>query len=127
MQLGPISFTLRDVAVAAFVAGVVFLAGLAFVRHLCATLPSDYFSRPARERAPLVRLVRQVAGGVLVVLGLAMLVLPGPGIVTIALGVALFDHPKKREILVRLLRRDGVKRTLDDLRRRAGKEPFALD
>jgi hypothetical protein len=127
VQLGPLSLSSRDVAVAALVAGVVFLAGIAFVRHLCATLPTDYFLRPARERPPLVRLVRQVAGGALVVLGVAMLVLPGPGIVTIALGVALFDHPKKREILVRLLRREGVRRTLDDLRRRAGKDPFALD
>lgn len=127
MQLGPVTLTPRDLAVAALFAGIVFLAGLAFVRHLCATLPSDYFSRPARERAPVVRLVRRILGGVLVALGVAMLVLPGPGIVTIALGIALFDHPKKREILVRLLRREGVRHTLDDLRRRAGKEPFALD
>ena len=56
-----------------------------------------------------------------------MLVLPGPGILTIALGVALFDSPKKKEILRKVLSQENVRKSMHDLRVRAGKEPFSLE
>lgn len=105
----------------------VFVAGLVVVRVLVVKLPSDHFVKPDPERPKAVRLVRQVGGGLLVVLGLLMLVLPGPGILTIALGVALFDSPKKKEILRKVLSQENVRKSMHDLRVRAGKEPFSLE
>lgn len=50
------------------------------------------------------RLARMVAGFLLLLAGLAMLVLPGPGWITVALGLALLapDFPWARRLLDRL-------------------------
>jgi len=104
-----------------------FVVGLVVVRALLSRLPTDFFVRPTAERPPLVRVARQLTGALLVVAGLAMLVLPGPGLVAIALGLVLFESPKKGELLRRLLAREGVRRALDGVRARAGKAPFELD
>jgi UPF0716 family protein affecting phage T7 exclusion len=105
----------------------VFLAGLVVVRVLVVKLPSDHFVKPDPERPKGLRVARQLGGGVLIVLGLLMLVLPGPGILTIALGVALFDSPKKKELLRKVLSQESVRKSMHDLRVRAGKEPFLLE
>ncbi len=105
---------------------VLFVAGLFVVRWLLVWLPCDHFIRPEPQRTAVVRVARQIGGGGLVLLGLAMLVLPGPGIVTIALGVALFDSPKKHEILRKILSGKRVRKALDDLRARGKKGPFVL-
>jgi len=104
-----------------------FLAGLVVVRILVVKLPSDHFVKPDPERPRAVRLARQIGGGLLIVLGLLMLVLPGPGILTIALGVALFDSPRKKELLRKVLAQESVRKSMHDLRVRAGKEPFFLE
>ncbi|HET6938876.1 MAG TPA: PGPGW domain-containing protein [Nocardioides sp.] len=49
----------------------------------------DAWSGSSRLRSVLVRVGVTVAGPVVVVAGVAMLVLPGPGLVVIALGLAL--------------------------------------
>jgi uncharacterized protein (TIGR02611 family) len=49
----------------------------------------DAWSGSSRVRSVLVRLGVTVAGPLVVVAGVAMLVLPGPGLVVIALGLAL--------------------------------------
>ena len=104
----------------------VFVAGLVVVRWLLVSLPCDHFIKSEPQRTGFVRVARQVGGVVLVLLGVLMLVLPGPGIVTIALGVALFDSAKKHEVLRKILSGKRVREALDDLRARAKKGPFIL-
>jgi UPF0716 family protein affecting phage T7 exclusion len=64
----------------------------------------------------LQRILKVLLGVVLVVAGIAMLVLPGPGLLTIALGVALMlsQWPRGRRMLaalrVRLRERFGSRR-----------------
>jgi UPF0716 family protein affecting phage T7 exclusion len=52
----------------------------------------------------VVRLLKAGGGALLVLAGLAMLVLPGPGLLTLALGVALMlsQWPRGRRLLARL-------------------------
>ena len=117
----------EKLGIGALVSFAIFLAGLVVVRALVVELPSNHFVKPDPARPRMVRLARQVGGGLLIVLGLLMLVLPGPGILTIALGVALFDSPKKNDILRKVLSQEGVRKTMHNLRVRAGKEPFLLE
>ncbi len=117
----------EKLGLAALVSFAVFLGGLVVVRALIVRLPSDHFVKPDPERSGGVRLARRIGGGLLVALGLSMLVLPGPGILVIALGVGLFDSPKKKEILRKILAQENVRKSMRDLRVRAGKEPFALE
>jgi hypothetical protein len=52
----------------------------------------------------VLRVLKAVIGAVLVLAGIAMLVLPGPGILSIAIGVALMlsQWPRGRQALARL-------------------------
>ena len=100
-------------------------------------LPSDHYSRGriaplATAHGGLVSLlasgavlvIRNVLGWMFVLAGVAMLVLPGQGLLSIIAGLVLIDFPGKRRIEYRLLASRGVRDAMNWLRRRAGKPPF---
>ena len=103
---------------------------------LIARLPEDYFSEEAMsrrrklERGPLklfLRILRNIAGYPLLILGVLLLVLPGQGILMIVGALALIDFPMKRRLMQKLLGTKRVRAALDWVRRVAGKEPFRWD
>ena len=101
---------------------------------LLTRLPADYFVRDDDASAPkhpflrpLVVVGRNVVGAVLILAGLAMLVLPGQGLLTILVGLVLVHVPGKRRLLRRILRQETVRETVDQLRRQAGREPLVLE
>jgi hypothetical protein len=93
-------------------------------------MPADYF---VTRRDPAVgpqghgvrslmgTLARNVVGWLLLLLGIAMLVLPGQGILTVVMGLALIDFPGKRWCLLYLLRNRLVNRAIDRVRLKASK------
>lgn len=97
-------------------------------------LPEDYFVRHRREpavrrrRHPLVWALfiaaKNLLGIVFVLAGLAMLVLPGQGLITVLIGLGLMNFPGKYRIEQRLVCRPGVRRFLDRIREKAGKPPL---
>lgn len=112
---------------------VLLLGSLAGTGWLLARLPSDYFVRDddaLGPQHPLLRtgavLARNVAGIVLLVAGTAMLVLPGQGLLTILVGLILVNFPGKQALIRRILRQPAVRRTVDRLRERAGRDPLEL-
>lgn len=99
---------------------------------LAARIPVDYFVAPRRphpsRRHPVVhgalRILKTALGAVLVVAGLAMLALPGQGLLTILLGLMLLEFPGKYRLERALVRRPLVLRVLNAMRRRAGAPPL---
>lgn len=69
-------------------------------------------------------LARTVVGVAFVVLGLIMMVTPGPGVVALLLGLSLCEFPGKRALLRRLAGHPSVFASLNWIRRRAGSPPF---
>lgn len=113
-----------------------FFGTLAIVPWLLARMPADYFlrERPYRERGHprfwwwlAGHLVKDLAAGILILAGIAMLVLPGQGILTILLGLSLIDLPGKRKLELWLVRRPRVLHGINWLRRRAGRPPLQVD
>ena len=95
------------------------------VRHL----PADYLLHASEnERAPStshVRLVlRNVLGGILLVLGVLMLILPGQGVLTIVAALAVMNFRRKRRWEQRLLARPHVLALINRLRQRGGHPPL---
>jgi hypothetical protein len=94
----------------------------------------DYFSAPSpapgtfRQRFPIFRLIVKILktflGLVLLIAGIAMLILPGQGLLTIAVAISFLEFPGKRKLLSAIVRRGGVMNTLNTIRRKAGKEPL---
>lgn len=89
-------------------------------------LPEDYFVRdrrdPARQtrRHPAVWLVltilKNILGVALVAAGLAMLVLPGQGLLTMLIGVTLVNFPGKFALERRIVSRPSMAKTLNRIR-----------
>ena len=121
--------------VAAFSAGA-FLFALAAVPRLVVRIPADYFAPGAERRtrrvsshtAPrlFLALLRNLIGFVLLMAGIAMLFLPGQGILTILAALALLDFPGKRRLERWLVSRPPVLRTINRMRLRAGKAPLDI-
>lgn len=113
-----------------------FVVSLVVFPLVVANLPGDYFVRDKRDPAHqkrrhpvvwvLVSVVKNIFGFVLIIAGIAMLVLPGQGILTILMGVALANFPGKFTLERRLVRRPAVGRALNRIRRFAGKDPLEL-
>lgn len=114
-----------------------FLGTLLVVPVLLARIPEDYFLYPPRQqlhgwdaRHPItrgaVRVAKNIVGAGIVMAGLAMLVLPGQGLLTVLVGGLLLDLPGKRQLEVALLRRPHVYRAVDWLRKRANRPPLQL-
>jgi hypothetical protein len=107
---------------------VAFFATAFLVPTVLARMPADYFVRSyAGPRAhPALVVLKNVAGVCLVLLGVAMLFLPGQGILTILLGLGLVDFPGRRRIELSVMRRATVLGAVNALRRRAGRPPLEI-
>ena len=110
---------------------ITFALGVFLVPLLVVRMPADFFVRkgpPAdsfRGRHPVVRGVglalRNLFGLALLSAGIAMLVLPGQGILTILLGLGLLTFPGKRRLELAIVRRGPVLRLIQWIRKRRGR------
>ena len=117
---------------------VTFVISSAVVTFVLVKLPANYFhSSHAREflveRHPVLRAVgifaKNLLGLALVVLGIIMAVpgVPGPGVLSILLGIMLLDFPGKRALETRIISRPRVNSAVNALRARFDKPPLMLD
>ncbi len=113
------------------VVSIVFFVGtLVAIPWVVARLPVDHFAPDRAPRPPrgfIVRLARNLLGVALIAAGVAMLVLPGQGILTLVMGLALTDFPGKRRAELRLVRRPSVRASLQWLRKRRGTPPLRFE
>lgn len=104
--------------------------GIAFVL----AVPKDYFARRRRYRSILagkpsflrvaLRVCKNLAGLGLIVVGVVLLVVPGPGILTMLIGIVCVDFPGKFRLESWMVGRPAVFHTLNRLRNAAGRQPF---
>jgi hypothetical protein len=120
----------------AAIAAVVLLIGLVALPAIFIQLPQDYFVRDRRipvrrvRRHPLlwwiVATLKNILGLILVAAGVAMLVLPGQGLLTILMGLGLMNFPGKYAFERWIFGRPAVASTLNRLRSAAGRPPLAI-
>jgi hypothetical protein len=107
---------------------VMFLGSLLLVPYVVARAPQDYFARdePKDKGAAgwLASIARNLFGFALLLIGVALLVLPGQGILLILLALSLMDFPGKHALIRRIATRPKVWSGLSYLRRRANKPAF---
>lgn len=98
-------------------------------------MPADYFAYERdeireyrRKYHPAVWMIlltaKNAVGVIFIVAGIAMLVLPGQGIVTILIGLTLVNFPGKRTLECRIVRQKKVLSTINRVRTCAGKPPL---
>jgi hypothetical protein len=116
---------------------ITFIATLIAVPILVVRIPSDYFSRRNNhprlwaDHHPVVRAMlltgKNALGLVFVVVGIIMLALPGQGIFTILIGIMLLNFPGKYRLEWWVVTRGPVLRSINWLRRRAGRDLLVPD
>lgn len=108
------------------VSTVIAVIGTLLVPWWLIRMPPDALVRD-RSAGLVSRLFRFGVGGLLVLAGVAMLVLPGQGLLTIALGLWLIDVPIVRRFAVSALRHRAVRPVIDRWRARAGEPPLCWE
>jgi hypothetical protein len=115
------------VEVALVVASVVMFVGtMVAVPVFLVRIPDDYFARPRATRALPAKILRTAIGVTLIALGLAMIVLPGQGVLTILVGLGILDVPLRERLILRILCVPKVHRAIDNLRHKRGKGSLLL-
>jgi len=116
---------------------VAFVVSLVSVLLILIYLPQNYFvympddrSRGVFSDHPAVRIVyvvlKNLLGAIFLLAGLVMLVLPGQGIISILIGLSFLSLPGKRRLVRRIIRTPSVLRSINGLRRKAGKPPLQV-
>jgi Putative transmembrane protein (PGPGW) len=112
-----------------------FVGTLIAIPIILVRLPANYFDvripRPWMENHhPVLRvvghLVKNLVGIVFLLAGLAMLLLPGQGILTILIGLSLVEFPGKRRLEARLVGQATVLSTINKMRVKFNKPPLIL-
>jgi hypothetical protein len=113
------------------------VATVIIVPWILIKMPADYFSHDAEHRQPFsdypaalrlpLLLAKNLLGLGLVAMGVAMLVLPGQGVIVILIGVFLLDFPGKKHIERWLISRGPILNFANWLRGKWRKAPLTLD
>lgn len=102
-----------------------FVGSLVAIPIVIIRLPEDYLVRPPQKSKSLpLRIAKNALGVVLLAVGIAMLVLPGQGVLMVIIGLLLVDFPGRRKLLHKLLTKPKVQRAITAIRRRGGKPPL---
>ena len=108
---------------------VTFVFSLLLLPWFLIRIPADYFTR-ARDTDPWhVMLqprpfIRNLLGLPLVLAGIAMLVLPGQGILTIMIGLGIMQFPGKFSLEKWIVSRKGVLKAVNWIRHRSHHPPL---
>lgn len=106
------------------------LVSMLAIPWMLVRLPRDYFNAPTRTnqwRGPMAWLIsggRNLLALVMLIAGIAMLVLPGQGLLTILIALMVSTFPGKYRIERAIMRRHSVLRAVNWIRRRSGKPPL---
>lgn len=113
---------------------VTFIVSLVTLPLIIARMPRDYFletttrflkTLPLLPRICLL-VIKNMAGVLLIAAGIIMLFIPGQGLLTIIVGVALMNFPGKKKLELMLLRIKKIRRALNWIRRKKGVKEFTF-
>lgn len=115
---------------------ITFFASLLVIPWLVVRIPVDYFAEEKRHKIPwanqhpvirwILLLLKNLVGVIFIILGIAMLVLPGQGLLTILIGIIFLNFPGKYRLERWLIQLKPVQRAVDWLRHRAGEKPLTF-
>ena len=126
----------KDTLISLTIASVIFFIGtLIAIPFILVRLPAHYFDeRHPRlwmpDHHPVLRLlgliVKNAVGAVFLAIGIALLFLPGQGILTILLGISLMDFPGKRYCERKIVGQPTVLNAINALRAKYDKPPLTV-
>ncbi len=110
-----------------------FIISLFFIPWIIGRLSPDYFLRIMEEQNSIlsmrinmlvILLLKNILALVLLCAGIAMLFLPGQGILTLIVGLFLLSFPGKKKFIALLIKHHTVQQSLNWIRTKRGKQHF---
>lgn len=130
------AFLSKDALLTLFVLSVVgFVGSLLVIPFLLIRLPPHYFDERhprtwMQNHHPILRLtglvIKNFLGIVFFLAGVAMLVLPGQGVLTMLIGISMVDFPGKRRLERMLIGQPALLNTINKLRAKCGRPPLVV-
>ena len=119
----------------AAISALTFVTSIVAVPWMLVRIPARYFmsakhEHPWADRHPLIRhsfvIGKNLLGLIFIALGLAMLILPGQGVLTILAGLVLLDFPGKHRVLLRTISQPAVLKSVNWIRGKANHPPLVV-
>ena len=109
---------------------VTFVGTLIIIPILVVRIPADYFTHKRQKQESCYKkqypaicfigsVFKNLFGGLFVLAGLAMLFLPGQGLITILIGIMLLNFPGKLALQLRIVQQPNVLRAINWVRAKA--------
>jgi hypothetical protein len=115
------------------ISAVLAVGSIALVAYVVIHWPADHFKHhvpgsPPEPQHPLAAAAKNIAGVILVLLGLVMALpgIPGQGILTMIVGMTMIDFRGKRGLERRMIGRPRILRAINRLRARFGRAPLEM-
>lgn len=106
---------------------VLFVLSTLAIGVFFAVIEEDYFLVPhERSRWSVFGVLKNILGAVLICIGVLLLILPGQGVLTILMGLALVDFPQKRKWIHIILAKGPVLKKINAWRARLKKPPLKI-
>ena len=107
-----------------------FVGTLIIIPILVVRIPADYFKRKKQKPEPYYKkqyaalcfiglFFKNLFGALFVLAGLAMLFLPGQGLITILIGIMMLNFPGKLALQLRIVQQPTVLRAINWIRMKA--------
>ena len=114
-----------------------FVGTLIIIPILIVRIPADYFKRRRQKQKSCYKnqyaaicfigtVFKNLLGALFVVAGLAMLFLPGQGLITILIGIMLLNFPGKVALQLRIVQQPSVLRAINWMRTKADRPLLEL-
>lgn len=116
---------------------ITLVASIIVIPFIISCLPEDYFIHSEvrsplwKTKHPVIRwtliLIKNVIGVVLLVLGVAMLILPGQGLLTLFIALLFLDFPGKYKLEKRVVQNRVLQQGVNWIRQKASKAPLKFE
>lgn len=113
-----------------------FLISLVLIPWLIIRIPTDYFQPSQRQTLRtrsahpkldfLLAVAKNCAGIAFILAGIAMLLLPGQGLITILIGLMLTNFPGKFRLEQYIIRQKRILQAINWIRRHGKKPPLSI-
>lgn len=112
---------------------ITFILSLLLLPYIVRKIPSDYFLKLSNEqprvkdydiKSLFILLSRNIFGILLLFSGVAMLFLPGQGLITIFISLLLLDFPGKKRFVTYLTGKKNVQNSINWIRKKSKKKPI---
>ena len=119
------------------IAVIAYALSIILIPWIIIIIPSDYFTHPKRQKClwqkcpPVIQwtvlIIKNLLGVILIVTGIAMLFLPGQGILTIIAGLLFVNFPCKYKVEKWIIKQPVVLKAINTIRQKAGRVPLEIE